>query len=260
MRKAALYWKFSVRSEFDDSIKSELANENLKLSTNIKFYFDTNTDAFSESLTPLHIYSQIKSWWGSLSEPDRFNIFNCNYITVQGFTSKMGDESINKSLRNNRAWKTAQSLWLLLKKEFNDCPLKKTLISPIEGNQCVPQIIDPEDRLNVPIIYWGVVGQPSNLFLIPCTNMNVMLNKDKKIVEEAIKKHYQKFPDDDPNHRIVIISFVQVIPAYVEQYLKEEIRMIAASPICGYRVVYYHQSYKPESGKMLVYILPPSWN
>lgn len=259
LKKAALYWKFSVRSEFDDLTKSELATKSLKLSTNIKFSFDTRTDAFSESLAPLHVYSQIKCWWEGLGEDDRVNLLNCNYITVQGFASEMGGETVNAPLRRNRAWKTAQSLWLLLKNEFKKSPQKKSLLSPVEGKQFVPQKIDPKDRLNVPIFHWGVPGPPSHFFLTPSTGIQVMLTKDKKIVEKAIKRHFQRFPDDDPNHRVAIVSFVQMIPAYVEQYLKEEIRLVTASPIGAYRVVHYHKPAGAEPNKMLVYILKPRW-
>ena len=259
LHKAALYWKFSVRSEFDDLTKSELAKKNLKLSTNVKFSFDTRTDAFSESLAPLHVYSQIKSWWEGLSETDKVNILNCNYITVQGFASEMGGETVNEPLRNNRAWKAAQSLWLLLKNEFKKSSLKKTLLPPIEGKHFTPQTIDPKERLNVPIFHWGVPGPPAHFFLIPHTNMQVMLTKDKKIVEMAIKNHYQRFPEDNPNHRVAIVSFIQVVPAYVEQYLKEEIRLATASPICGYRVIHYHKPGGAEPNRMLVYISEPRW-
>jgi len=258
-RKASTFWKYRVTSDFDDVMKSELAQKTLTLSTHVKFSFDTRTDAYSESLAPLHVYSQIKSWWEYLSEEDKINILNCNYITVQGFASEMGDEIVNEPLRRDRAWKTAKSLWWVLRKEFKSSFGKKTLLEPQQSSQSESQKFVPANKKEVSILYWGQAGFPTHIALTPHANMHVLLTQDKKIVETAIKNHFQRFRDDNPDHRVAIVSFIQVIPAYVEQYMEEEIRLVTANPICAYRVLHHHAPGGSEPSRILLYILEPRW-
>lgn len=272
--RAAMFWKYGIRYEFDDIMKTKGSKKSLSLETNIKFTFDTKTDAFSESLAPLHIYSQIKSWWNGLSDNDKFNMKNCDFITVRGYSSELGgvDSDINVNLRINRAWKTAQSLWLLLKEEFKKMGMiSRVLLQPVAREGRDPGTFKPDDRQNVPIYYWGEASKPTSVVLTPHANLQVKLTQDKKIVEEAISKHVQRFPDDNPDERIAIVSFVQEVPALVEQiveeekksveqYVKEEMRLLAAEPLCGYRVLYHYKS--SGSGipdRILVYIPKPSW-
>lgn len=256
LNKAATFWKFKYKYEFND-IFTQGKRENSLISTHVKFSFDTNTDAFSESLAPLHIFSQIKSWWDGLNKIDQFGILNCDFIEIKGFTSDIGTAEINKQLRINRAKKTAYSLYILLQSEFNKDAHKKTLRKPIFGNPDFSQIMKAKSNSEVPIIYRGESGKPDNLVITPCTSLMLNLVQDKGIIEDAINSHYKNFPDDNPEHRVVTISFHQFLPEKTEQFLKENIYLLVATPIPAYRVLLHFRS---RVNRMLVYVLPPIWN
>jgi hypothetical protein len=252
---AALYWKHRILSSFDDVAKDGAPDKRFDLATYTKVSFDTKTDAFSESVAPAHVYTQLSYWWSQLSVEERSTFLNCDYVTVEGHTSEAGGPTINVSLAEERAWKTAGSLWLLLENEYWQKPWKKRMLFP-EKNQPL-SAHPPTQRGQVPIFYSGIPGPPSTSLLVPYASTRMPLTQDDKLVQDAIANHR---PNDEPEHRIAIIGFHQLLPPYTEQMLSETIRVVTATPIVGYRVVLFDQpNEKVRPCRMLVYVRSPLW-
>ncbi len=90
-----------------------------------KVFFASGSDAFSEEEVPRHVFSQLLNWWKNIDDVRKDFIKKCSYIEVVGYSSKKGKVSVNTRLRQDRAWKTAKSLQLILKHEGTSLKLKK---------------------------------------------------------------------------------------------------------------------------------------
>ena len=102
------------------SISATYVGKNPCFSSLKKVYFASGSDAFSQDDVPRHVFIQLKLWWENLDENRKDFIKNCSYVEVIGYSSKKGKYSVNKRLRDDRAWKTAKALQILLKKEHKE--------------------------------------------------------------------------------------------------------------------------------------------
>ncbi len=164
-----------------------------------KVYFASGSDAFSEEEVPRHVFAQILSWWNTLDRVGKEFILTSSHIEVIGYSSAAGSKGLNKRLREDRAWKTARSLQLIL--EQFEGPAGK-MSYPLEKVDSVKEIT-PSNTGPKNIYHYDEV-----LELYPKVKISESALDNSK---SASKKHNRQANDDSKHDRCVSMIFHHVI-------------------------------------------------
>lgn len=164
-----------------------------------KVFFASGSDAYSEEKIPRHVFQQLLDWWNNLEKARKAFISSCSCVEVIGFSSKKGYSKINERLRLDRAWKTANSLQLILKKE---CGIDASILEVSDSDT----IHIPEEN-QVKMIYYR--SEPLGSYPIRISDEKILTDK-----KESAKKLERNRPsgDDAQIDRSVTIIFHKKIP------------------------------------------------
>jgi hypothetical protein len=252
---AAKHWKCHIESRMADFMKDETSDTQITIRTNVVVGFVTDSDGFSESITPKHVYYQLKDWWDNLCDTDKEEISQSSEIQVIGFTSMLGGESqVNIDLRRNRAWRTAKSLQLLLEKspEFKK---KLELVSSSSssgkgggtGNKIPLRYGGREDMKEFPSQHMPHLFSPAG-----STVCDLHIDDDP-LANKAVKK---VDTINNPKDRIALIIFTRILARKKTQFVSLKENHNAAHVLSAYRVLH---SSKKRPYRALVYAIPGTW-
>lgn len=218
------------------------------------FYFATGCDAYSSHIVPKHIYFQIKEWWEEhLLDYQRKEIATeVDRIEIHGYSSKKGSESMNNRLRDDRAWKTAKSLELILKKQIKDREIILVDMSTLKALREIETLIErgrtssreqpkhPENKKKIlPILHYGELLEyyPNwRMFKGEGTYVMDLIVDTTMDVREPLKEI-----TDNPEDRAVLVIFKRAIPEKVNQIVKSVVVTNNAGPIFNYQVIFSHK-------------------
>ena len=243
-------WRISLSSYHSDLSASKQFNRNYIISAK-EFRFATGSDAYSNGVVPVHIYMQVKNWWDNLYSYQRDEIENeVVQVEVIGYASNTPDEADNERLRDDRAWKTAKALELVL----TDSGFKRELkLVPIPVSSAVmPNEPTTEDKNKLPILYVGEkTGMYPNRKLLKQEGNYVMdLPGDTKLSEIKTGTPYS----DDQEDRISLVIFKRLIPEDVDQVVKNVIISNTASPVYSYYTIFSTKT--SDEYRKVVYVCP----
>ena len=237
----------------------------LKLEKNLIVGFGTGCDGYSESPNPKHVYTQIINWWKSLDDSEKSEIKNSYEIEIKGYSSPLGESNrVNVELRNNRAWKIAHSLKLILQNEgksirlINEKAKKKEPPDPSQKQDDIPvYFIGEEDKI-YPTKNLSFLYAPMGSTLCDLLEEGTEAQK----VAESLSK------DNDPKDRIGWIIFRRSELRKNNQFVREKGVFNAAAPIAAYRLfIGAHAKIERKYGEQsssfirtLLYVVPAFWN
>ncbi len=246
---AATHWKCHLESRSEDFMKSEKSDTQITIRTNVVVGFATGSDGFSESITPKHVYYQLKDWWDNLCDTDKKEIFQSSEINVIGYTSMLGGETpVNIDLRENRSWRTAKSLQLLLEnqsgfdKQLELIPFSKTGI--VNKNKIPLSYGGREDMSAFPSQHLPHLFSPAGSTIC---DLHI---KNDPLASKAVKQVDTK---NNPKDRIALIIFTRKLQRETTQFVSIKGNFNAAHVLSSYRVLLY------EPNRVLVYAIPGTW-
>ena len=259
---AIKHWQCRTETTMTD-VSSFKADPIMKIEKNIIVGFGTGCDGYSESPNPKHVYAQLEDWYKNLDDTEKEEVKNSYEIEVKGYSSPYGERrgQVNVELRDNRAWKIAQSLKLVLSKEGMNIDLK-----PLQPKEDPPQGPPPDPKkkpASVPLYFKGEsrVEYPtknlSHLFAPLGSTLCEIIENTK----EALTSVNGVPIDNDPKDRIGWVILRRSEERKHTQYVKEKGKYNAAGPLAGYRMVGHAKFEKDgkEIVRVLLYVIPAFW-
>ena len=247
-------------------IMSFKADPIMKIEKDLIVGFGTGCDGFSESPNPKHVYSQLSEWWATLNDEDKSEIKSSYEIEVIGYSSPFGESKrVNLELRQNRAWKIAHSLKMILEAnkakasvELKELKLKEGQTPPQNPPYSDPA--KPPERIS---LYF--YGEPKNIYPIKdLTTLYAPMGAtlcdvldESSLAKNAVS---QIDPDNDPRDRIGWVIFRRSELRKNCQFVSEKGVYNAAAPVAGYRFLWKASGVvRNDTTRALVYVIPAFW-
>ena len=233
-------WRFSISTYHSDLVSSKKFRSSCIISVK-PFYFATGSDAYSNEIVPKHVFYQIKEWWDDqLYDYQRKEIAEeVAEIEVIGYSSKKTrDESDNRRLRDDRAWKTAKCLELVIKNALKNRTTK--IVPCLASSEQFKRIgVSPKPVVvaeKLPIFYVGegdlAIYPNRSIFRLEGNYVMDLVLDTQVSVKEPLKAS-----TDDPEDRACLVIFKRAIPDEVNQIIKSVVITNNASPIFTYRKI-----------------------
>ncbi len=202
-----------------------------------RVFFATGCDNLSNDVVPKHVYYQLQSWWDHLPLSTREVLEASIEVLVIGYASKAGSDADNQRLREDRAWKTAKSLELVMKDAYLQGESPKNKI-PITWRPTSPSVFPDPGIFNAyqDIAFTEDVVDSSAVDAIQPRDVN----------------------DDRQSDRIALILFKREMPKEIPQMIEDINVTDTAMPIFEYKLLYHRGPVPGKSTKHLVimYICP----
>ena len=248
-------WRIFLSNYHSDLLASDQFDSSYIMSVKA-FHFATGCDAYSPSRVPVHIYFQIKNWWKNLLLQYQREEIEKEVVQIEviGFASKKSrDETDNVRLRDDRAWKTARALKMIMDESGINREVKLIPMPLSASSRLLPHKPTSYDNI-LPILY---VGEKLDVY----PNRNIFKQEGNYVMdllgetEISVKEPY-KADTDDPEDRISLVVFKRLIPEDVNQIVRNVVITNHASPIYSYKKIISHKMPNDGSIRMVVYVCP----